>query len=212
MKKNDESIGAWLVLLVFVFLVSGCRDPAGHSGVMETIKSATAPIAVGKTEVQAPTGPKVLVVSTYQDRGFFTETRKDKMERYQCSSCHDNTEVRRANAKEVVHGIIRLDHGAEDDEKACATCHNSDSRDYLVSDANNAIDFNHSYQLCGQCHFRQEKDWVGGAHGKRVANWDGKRLIKNCTSCHNPHSPKFAKRWPATYSIPIDGLSQSAIH
>ncbi len=50
------------------------------------------------------------------------------------------------------------------------------------------IDFDHSYQLCGQCHFRQKRDWLGGAHGKRETYWAGERVVRNCTSCHNPHS------------------------
>jgi predicted CXXCH cytochrome family protein len=28
--------------------------------------------------------------------------------------------------------------------------------------------------------------------------------VFNCTTCHNPHSPRFEKRFPATYSVPID--------
>jgi hypothetical protein len=44
---------------------------------------------------------------------------------------------------------------------------------------------------------------MGGAHGKRVTNWAGTRVVKSCTSCHDPHSPLFKKRWPKTYSPPI---------
>jgi hypothetical protein len=28
-------------------------------------------------------------------------------------------------------------------------------------------------------------------------------VVKNCTSCHDPHSPRFKKRWPAIYSPPL---------
>jgi predicted CXXCH cytochrome family protein len=27
-------------------------------------------------------------------------------------------------------------------------------------------------------------------------------VVKNCTACHDPHSPRFQKRWPVTYSPP----------
>ena len=43
---------------------------------------------------------------------------------------------------------------------------------------------------------------VGGAHGKRLSYWAGQRVVTNCASCHNPHSPRFEKRWPVTYSPP----------
>ncbi|MGB5884125.1 MAG: hypothetical protein WBG28_08515, partial [Desulfobulbales bacterium] len=66
------------------------------------------------------------------------------------------------------------------------------------------IDFDHSYLLCGQCHFRPKRDWLGGAHGKRVTYWAGKRVVMNCTSCHNPHSPAFKTKMPETYSLPLD--------
>ena len=40
--------------------------------------------------------------------------------------------------------------------------------------------------------------------GKRVGYWAGKRVVENCTSCHNPHSPRFKSRWPVTYSPPFE--------
>ncbi|NNF47309.1 MAG: cytochrome C, partial [Desulfofustis sp.] len=86
----------------------------------------------------------------------------------------------------------------------CIDCHHPEKRDYLEDKKGRKIDFDHSYQLCGQCHFRQKRDWLGGAHGKRVTNWAGDRVVFNCTTCHNPHSPRFEKRFPATYSVPIE--------
>ena len=41
-------------------------------------------------------------------------------------------------------------------------------------------------------------------HGKRVSNWAGERVVFNCATCHDPHSPRFEKRFPATYSVPLD--------
>jgi formate-dependent nitrite reductase cytochrome c552 subunit len=29
-------------------------------------------------------------------------------------------------------------------------------------------------------------------------------VVYNCASCHNPHSPRFEKRFPATYSVPLN--------
>ena len=33
----------------------------------------------------------------------------------------------------------------------------------------------------------------------------GRRIfVQNCASCHDPHAPLFEKRWPKTYSQPLD--------
>jgi hypothetical protein len=124
------------------------------------------------------------------------------VERFKCSQCHDNKSVSVARAAEMAHGDIRLNHGGQLKPLSCYTCHNQAERDFLMTEAGETVDMDHSYQMCGQCHFRQKKDWVGGAHGKRVSYWAGRRVVKNCTSCHNPHAPRFEKRWPATYSPP----------
>ncbi len=97
---------------------------------------------------------------------------------------------------------IKIIHGGTNEPLPCYTCHSKINRDFLNTSKNNKIDFNHVYEMCGECHFRQKKDWIGGAHGKRVTYWAGERVVKNCTSCHAPHSPRFKKRWPATYSAP----------
>ena len=102
--------------------------------------------------------------------------------------------------KRDAHGEIVLNHGSEARPLSCYTCHKKDERDFLITEEGTKIDMDHSYQMCGQCHFRQKKDWVGGAHGKRVSWWAGDRVVKNCTSCHDPHAPRFKKQWPETYS------------
>ena len=121
---------------------------------------------------------------------------------YKCSQCHNNQPVSIANAAKTAHGRIALDHGSPEKPLACFTCHDRESRDLLVTEGGERVDMDHSYQLCGQCHFRQKKDWVGGAHGKRITYWAGERVVQSCASCHDPHSPHFKKRWPVTYSSP----------
>jgi hypothetical protein len=143
------------------------------------------------------------VTEKYQGGRFRAETRKDKIQRFKCSQCHNNKPVRIALAAEMAHGEIVLNHGSEARPLSCYTCHKKDERDFLVTEQGTKIDMDHSYQMCGQCHFRQKKDWVGGAHGKRISYWAGQRVVKNCTGCHDPHSPRFKKRWPATYSPPL---------
>lgn len=77
----------------------------------------------------------------------------------------------------------------------CLTCHDAANRDVLrTSDA--TIAFENSYLVCGQCHAVELKDWYFGAHGKRLANWQGTREIYGCAHCHNPHDPRIYPRKP----------------
>lgn len=187
-------------------LLSAAWSALGEQGgVTRIYKSATKPFD-DQRKVNAAIGlPKdaILVQTRYQGGKFWTESRKSKIGRFKCSQCHNNKKVHLDKAAEIAHGEIVLNHGAEDKPLSCYTCHKKDARDYLVTEAGTEIDMDHSYQMCGQCHFRQKKDWAGGAHGKRIANWAGQRVVKNCTSCHDPHSPHFEKRWPHTYSRPL---------
>jgi len=177
---------------------------AGEGGVVRIIKNATAPFDADR-HVQphaAPLASTVKVTTGYAGNVFYTQTRKDHIQRFTCSQCHNNKPVTVAQAAGMAHGRITLNHGGPEKPLSCYTCHSKEPRDFLVTEEDAQVDMDHSYQLCGQCHFRQKKDWVGGAHGKRVANWAGTRVVKNCTACHDPHSPRFAKRWPKTYSRP----------
>jgi len=188
-----------------LFIVfAGWSAYSEQGGVTLIYKNANAPFDAEKSldAVLALPDDNVLVKTKYQGGLFWTETRKDKMQRFKCSQCHNDQPVRVAGAAAMAHGDIRLNHGGEDKPLSCYTCHSREERDFLVTEAGEKVDMDHSYLMCGQCHFRQKKDWVGGAHGKRVSYWAGRRVVKNCASCHNPHSPRFEKRWPATYSRP----------
>ena len=184
--------------------------PAGaafsvEGGVVQIYKNATAPIDDERQidAAQSPSISSVEVTEKYQGGNFWTETRTDKIQRFKCSQCHNNEPVTVARAAEMAHGEILLNHGSQTRPLSCFTCHNQEERDFLVTEQGLKVDMDHSYQMCGQCHFRQKKDWVGGAHGKRISYWAGQRVVKNCTGCHDPHSPRFKKRWPATYSPPL---------
>ena len=146
----------------------------------------------------------VLAKEENQDGSFRVLARKKMIGRYKCSSCHTDKAVTVNQGLELTHGDIAIEHGREGQALSCIDCHHPEKRDFLEDKKGRKIDFDHSYQLCGQCHFRQKRDWLGGAHGKRVANWAGDRVVFNCTTCHNPHSPRFEKRFPATYSVPLD--------
>jgi len=191
-------------LALLLILGAGWAAHSGQGGVSQIYKNATAPFDDEKAVQSVLELPDdtVLVRSRYQGGYFRTETRKDKIKRFKCSQCHNNKPVRVAQAAEMVHGDIKLDHGGREKPLSCFTCHNKEDRDSLETEAGVKVDMDHSYQMCAQCHFRQKKDWVGGAHGKRVSYWAGPRVVKSCVSCHNPHSPRFEKRWPVTYSPP----------
>jgi hypothetical protein len=190
-----------LLLVIFSLSFSNSAD----DGVVQTIKNATAPLDEMRFHPVLPNLENTVLVKTgNQERLFRTETRKDKMERYRCSLCHNNKDVTVTRAADMAHGDIVVVHGREEDPLDCLTCHDENERDFLVTENGVRVDMDHSYQMCGQCHFRERRDWVGGAHGKRVSFWAGERIVKNCTSCHDPHSPRFEKRWPVTYSPPFD--------
>ena len=194
----------WGLLPLLLVSFAGWTAHSGQGGVSQIYKNANTPVDDQKRidSVLVPPADIVVAQTRYAGGIFWTETRKDKIERYECSQCHNNKPVSVSRAAEMAHGEIRLNHGGPEKPLSCFTCHNRQERDFLETEAGVNVDMDHSYQLCAQCHFRQKKDWVGGAHGKRVAYWAGQRVVKNCVSCHNPHSPRFEKRWPATYSPP----------
>ncbi len=204
--KTPLKMTRLLAVIAFLALLGAAGPaPGGETGgVTARIKQAGAPF--DETRVQAAMelpDKTVRVEERYQGGLFWTETRKDKMERFKCSQCHNNKPVGATDAARLAHGDIALDHGGREKPLSCFTCHNREERDLLVTESGESVDMDHSYQLCGQCHFRQKKDWVGGAHGKRIGYWAGPRVVKSCTSCHDPHAPLFKRRWPATYSPPI---------
>ena len=122
---------------------------------------------------------------------FKVKLRKEsQLESYPCMDCHEDEETNlEIRELEEEHDELTLEHGGE--RFWCLTCHQPDNRDYLRSLKNNAIDFDQSYRLCGQCHFQRQKDWFFGAHGKRMGNWLGERKLYLCTECHDPHSPSI---------------------
>ncbi len=130
---------------------------------------------------------------------FFIPERKSKIKAFKCSECHTKSipELKSKNLTgKKAHDSIKLNH-ATIEELTCNSCHPSQNLDHLKSNLNAKIDFNQSYKVCAQCHSSEYKDWLGGAHGKRVKGWVNPRISNTCVDCHNPHSPKFESRFPA---------------
>lgn len=195
----------YTLVLFTGWLLAGTSFAGDQAGLMQRLDQADAPFDGRKVPLaRQVTEQAVLAHEEYQGGPFKVLTRKPEIERYRCSSCHNGKPMAASHGRELTHGTIRLNHGKEGQALGCIDCHHPEERDYLEDKKGRKIDFDHVYQLCGQCHFRQKRDWQAGAHGKRVANWAGERVVYNCTTCHDPHSPRFAKRFPVTYSVPLD--------
>jgi hypothetical protein len=192
-------------LLMALVLMSDLPGLASETSFLDTVKEKEEPFDNHSVGLVRPViQPTVLAKEDYQGGPFRVLARKQEIGRYKCSSCHTDKEVRAKNALELTHGNVVIEHGQGDNALSCIDCHHFQELDYLEDKKGRKIEFDHSYQLCGQCHFRQKRDWSGGAHGKRVTYWAGDRVVYNCTTCHDPHSPRFAKRFPVTYSVPLD--------
>ncbi len=210
MKKTVTKKYLSHILLLFVIpglfvLFLSSTALSNPEGVTEQYKKAVQKMdRSGQVKAETPV-PKNIVRVLEDDQGgaFFTETRKGEINRFRCSSCHNNKKVNIQNAAALSHAEIKVVHGQKEKPLSCDTCHSTEDRDFLTTEKGTKIDLDHVYEMCGQCHFRQKKDWIGGAHGKRITFWAGERVVMNCTSCHNPHSPRMAAGWPKTYSVPL---------
>ncbi len=205
MKTVSEYFKMTLAFIWVMLLLFGCQPSSHDNDVSTRIKKAKSVLeSQPEPDEVMPVFPNTVPVQVKPgDNPFRVETRKDRIKRFKCSQCHIGKKVHVTQADKIAHGEIKSIHGGKERPLACDTCHNKDDRDILVTEKGVKVDFDHSYQLCGHCHFREKADWAGGAHGKRVSFWTGERVVRNCTWCHNPHSPRLAKRWPKTYSLPL---------
>lgn len=115
---------------------------------------------------------------------------------YPCSSCHLGRELvlgveRVADA----HQNIRPEHPAGAG-LTCGTCHAPENIALLALANGERATMDHAYRLCSECHFAQAETWAGGAHGKRLDGWQGRRVVMGCADCHDPHAPRLKKRIP----------------
>lgn len=113
---------------------------------------------------------------------------------YPCTSCHEGT-VALADRVEDAHRNIQPRH-PEATGATCATCHVGDSVQRLALHEGGTVSMDHAYRLCAQCHFSETRSWAAGVHGKRLEGWVGRRVVMNCTDCHDPHRPALQQRIP----------------
>jgi hypothetical protein len=194
---------ALLLLIVALMLTSqSCASSHAESAVVASVRAQddTATL-LPAFEPPRPSGRETITVpASAETPAFETVARIPHMEGMPCSQCHnDPLEVVIANRPKdqaLSHWQVKMQH-APDTVMSCQTCHGAGNMDELVMLSGKPASLNEPYTVCAQCHATQAKDWAGGAHGKRLDGWAGKRVVENCTGCHNPHLPAFETRWPA---------------
>jgi hypothetical protein len=125
-----------------------------------------------------------------------TALRARSLGQYPCTSCHLGRKVamaekRVADAHQNVQPVHPKQTGA-----LCSTCHAADNVELLALENGERASLDESYRLCAQCHFAQANAWAGGAHGKRLDGWQGRRVVMACSDCHDPHQPAVQSRIP----------------
>ena len=125
----------------------------------------------------------------------------------ECYLCHDKkTPVKLtldADEKIILpkeHSDLQMAHGRNNRNNNCFNCHNETNLETLQTRDGRELKITESPQLCGSCHGPTYRDWEAGVHGRTSGYWDralGPIDRKVCTSCHNPHSPKFQPWKPA---------------
>ncbi|RJQ56875.1 MAG: hypothetical protein C4526_00540 [Nitrospiraceae bacterium] len=111
-------------------------------------------------------------------------------ELFPCSSCHAGMEPNILKRELTFHGEVKIIGHAEH-ERWCLDCHDARDRDKLRLINGSTVGFDRLFRLCGQCHGPTYRAWRAGVHGKRTGRWDGQKQYYLCSSCHDPHSPRF---------------------
>ena len=122
--------------------------------------------------------------------------RAPNLGQYPCTSCHLGRRMiladdRVTDAHENIKSVHPVQTGG-----ICSTCHAPDNVELLALKSGERATLDHTYRLCAQCHFSQAESWAGGAHGKRLDGWQGRRVVMGCADCHDPHAPAVEPRIP----------------
>jgi len=191
---------------LLILLLAGCggghdglQEDKTHHSIIDRIEHNTPDTIAYEVSTEELMADIKKVLADVPDEEFYVLERSSMIKSYPCSNCHNVplTQLKKEHTgTKRAHWDIEIVHASEE-TMDCATCHNTNDMDKLKTITGKMITFDASYKTCAQCHSQQYKDWIGGAHGKRVAGWAPPRLIYTCANCHNPHSPALKPRWPA---------------
>ncbi len=178
---------------------NGLHEDKKHHSLIDRIEHSTPDSIHYSVNIEDLMADIKKVKANVPDEEFYILERTSMIKSYPCSNCHneslDHPEKVAKGAKRA-HWDINLKHAGKE-TMDCATCHDTNDMNKLQTLTGKMVTFDESFKSCAQCHSQQYKEWVGGAHGKRVAGWAPPRLIYTCSNCHNPHDPSIKPRWPA---------------
>jgi hypothetical protein len=218
------SIAATAVCLALAWTSSACGN-SDRAPIAQSARSATPRDTAGKSTLEpgslatvpaAPvtgwkgSGDKPFEVTVRTEdppsalsRRFGTITRRISLRtrapdlgQFPCTSCHLGRAIvladdRRKDAHQNIQAVHPVQTGG-----VCSTCHAGDNVELLALKSGERATLDHTYRLCAQCHFSQAEAWAGGAHGKRLDGWQGRRIVMGCADCHDPHKPAVQPRIP----------------
>lgn len=181
-------------------IVSKPVDPASHTSHRD--------VTTASPDYDATPRPAIAIFSDAPNFKVIPGQKNPDM--HPCSNCHQWT---RGNTTPRVlkrpHDDFELKHGLHGKGKFwCMTCHHLEGTGGLVTLEGEKIEFDDAYLVCSQCHVNQARDWVYGAHGKRIGNWQGTRQVLNCTACHYQHRPALDPRSPLAGPVIRMGLER----
>jgi hypothetical protein len=172
-------------------------------GALRTVSAAPVQGRTGPGDAPFEVSQRTMDAVPGHARRFGTRTldvalrvRTPGLTQYPCTSCHAGTKlVFGVERVPDAHRNIQPVHPAETGA-TCRNCHTAENVELLSLQNSESATFDHAYRLCAQCHFVQAEAWAGGAHGKRLDGWQGRRVVLGCADCHDPHQPATEPRIP----------------
>ena len=183
--------------LFLILLLISCRPDDHHKSIQDKFNENSENRHVWTIPKKDFDKSNFLEWDSFENQKFFVEKIWDKSKEQSCKSCHQGYSLKEMKGEgfKRAHWNITLSHGSEEIMN-CQTCHYKNDVWQFHFGRKKMVTADYVPKLCSQCHGKQQKDWAEGTHGKRISGWQYPRAITTCTSCHNPHTPSFEKKWP----------------